>query len=59
MEERIFTVKSNKLIARDVYEMKLSGDISGMQRPGQFVNIKLEPPNIRLRHFCGQPDAYI
>ncbi|MDD4125732.1 MAG: dihydroorotate dehydrogenase electron transfer subunit [Eubacteriales bacterium] len=42
MEERIFTVKSNKLIARDVYEIKLSGDISGMQRPGQFVNIKLD-----------------
>lgn len=42
MEEKIFTVQTNKQIAESVYEMTLSGDASGITCPGQFVNIKLE-----------------
>ncbi len=32
---------SNKNIAKDVFEMKLLGDVSKITAPGQFVNIKL------------------
>lgn len=42
MKEVILTVKSNKELAPITYEMVLSGDISEVTRPGQFVNIKLE-----------------
>lgn len=42
MKEVILTVKSNIKIAPSTYEMVLSGDISDVTRPGQFVNIKLE-----------------
>ncbi len=37
-----FEIKSNELIARDVYEMTLEGDASDITRAGQFVNIKTE-----------------
>lgn len=33
---------SNKNIAKDVFEMKLSGDTSKITAPGQFINIKLD-----------------
>lgn len=36
------TITSNNRIARDVYEMRLRGDVSGVTRPGQFINIKLD-----------------
>ena len=42
MEEVIFTVKSNKKIAKDVYEMVLVGDTSGITNYGQFVNLKID-----------------
>ncbi len=42
MKQSIFTVETNKKIARDVYEMTLSGDTSCITATGQFVNIKLE-----------------
>ena len=41
MKQTIFEILSNKKIAKDVYEMVLEGDTSGIA-PGQFVNIKLE-----------------
>lgn len=41
MKQTIFEIISNKKIAKDVYEMVLEGDTSGIA-PGQFVNIKLE-----------------
>ena len=41
MKQTIFEIISNKKIAKDVYEMVLAGDTSGIA-PGQFVNIKLE-----------------
>ena len=41
MKDIIFTVKSNKQIARNTYEMRLIGDTEGI-RAGQFVNLKLD-----------------
>jgi len=41
MKQTIFQIISNKNIAKDVYEMVLEGDTSGIA-PGQFVNLKLE-----------------
>ncbi len=47
--ERIINLKdvnlkviSNRKIAKNTYECKLSGDVSDITRPGQFVNIKLD-----------------
>ena len=42
MLKGIFTVKSNENIAKDIYKMILAGDTSACQRPGQFLNIKLD-----------------
>lgn len=38
----MYTIEKNVGIARDVYEMVLAGDTASLQRPGQFVNIRLE-----------------
>ena len=42
MVQGIYTTVSNRKIARDVYEMVLSGDTSALTAPGQFINIKIE-----------------
>ncbi|MDD2218061.1 MAG: dihydroorotate dehydrogenase electron transfer subunit [Eubacteriales bacterium] len=42
LKQSIYTVESNKLIASNVYEIVLSGDVSSIVSPGQFVNIKLD-----------------
>ncbi len=42
MNERIFTVISNKTIAAAFYELRLAGDTSLMSVPGQFVDIRLD-----------------
>lgn len=42
MKQRIFKILKNESIADNTYEMKLSGDASGIERPGQFINIKLD-----------------
>ena len=42
MKDVIFTVKKNVPLTKNVYEMTLSGDTSGITRPGQFVNVKLD-----------------
>ena len=41
MKDLIFEIKSNKIIAKNTYEMVLLGDCSDI-RCGQFVNIKLD-----------------
>ena len=41
MKDTIFSVKENKKIAKNTYEMILCGDTEGI-REGQFVNIKLD-----------------
>jgi len=42
MLQTIFTIKSNKKLTDNVYEMVLSGDTSAITAPGQFVNIKID-----------------
>ena len=42
MLKSIYTVLSNIKIAKNTFEMKLSGDISHITAPGQFVNIQLD-----------------
>ena len=47
MQEKVFEITANQEIARDVWEIRLTGDTSGMEKPGQFVNISL--PGFFLR----------
>ena len=42
MTQGLYEIRSNVKIARDVYEMTLSGDTSAVTTPGQFINIKLD-----------------
>ncbi len=42
MNTAIFEIITNKKIAKNTYEMTLSGDTSHITRPGQFVNLKLD-----------------
>ncbi len=49
MKQSIFTILSNKPLAKNVYKMVLSGDTSAITAPGQFVNIQLEG------HFLRRP----
>ncbi len=41
MKQSLFTITENRLIAKDVFLMRLKGDTSDITSPGQFVNIKL------------------
>ena len=42
MKNVFYTVISNERLTDSVYKMTLGGDTSGIERPGQFVNIKLD-----------------
>ena len=42
MKQEIFTIESNKKIAKDVYELILAGNTDEITAPGQFVNIALD-----------------
>lgn len=42
MKNGMYQVLSNRPIAQDTYEMILTGDMSFAERPGQFVNLKLD-----------------
>ncbi len=42
MKQSLFEIKSNKKIAKDIFEMVLLGDTSEITAPGQFINIKLD-----------------
>ena len=42
MKDTVFKVKTNKKIAKNTYEMVLTGDVSDITASGQFVNIKLD-----------------
>ena len=41
MKQVILTIEQNKELAANAYEMVLSGDVSAVTKPGQFVNIQL------------------
>ena len=42
MTKGIYTVLSNRELARDTWEMVLGGDSSALTNPGQFINIAIE-----------------
>lgn len=42
MKQSVFEIISNEKIAADVFRMHLTGDISEVVRPGQFVNILID-----------------
>lgn len=47
MKQSYYKILSNRRIAKNVFEMKLSGDTSAMILPGQFVNIKIDGEFLR------------
>ena len=46
MKQRLFEIKSNEQIAKNVYRMQLGGDTTGVL-PGQFVNIRVQGQFLR------------
>ncbi len=42
LKQVYFTVLSNENLTNNVYKMVLDGDTTAIERPGQFVNIKIE-----------------
>ena len=42
MEDKIFRIKENCPVARDVYHLRLEGDASQVNCPGQFASIKID-----------------
>ena len=46
MKQRLFEIKSNEQIAKNVYRMQLAGDTTGIL-PGQFVNIRVQGQFLR------------
>ena len=42
MKREILTIEQNHSLTKDVFEMRLSGDVSAITKPGQFVNIALD-----------------
>ena len=42
MKDSIFTIAENAAIASGTYRLRLLGDVSEIQRPGQFINIKID-----------------
>ena len=46
MKQRLFEIKTNEQIAKNVYRMQLCGDTTGIL-PGQFVNIRVQGQFLR------------
>ena len=42
MKQVLLRIEENVPLAREIWRMRLRGDVSGAERPGQFVNLKLE-----------------
>jgi len=47
MKQGLFSIKENRPLTESVYQMTLSGDMSDITAPGQFVNILLEGHYLR------------
>ena len=47
MKQGLFTIIENTALTSSVYRMRLEGDTSAVERPGQFVNIRLEGKFLR------------
>ncbi len=60
MKQRVFTTVEVKEIAKNTYDLRLSGDTEGMGTPGQFVNIALEGLYLRRPiSVCDVEDNYL
>ena len=42
MKQVIYEISENRSLTDNVFRMELKGDVSALQRPGQFVDIKLD-----------------
>ena len=42
MKNVLLTIKENRKISKDIYLMRLEGDLSEIKNPGEFVEIKLD-----------------
>ena len=42
IKDSVFTVLSQRRLTDTVFEIRLAGDVSAIERPGQFVNLKLD-----------------
>ena len=42
MEQTLLRIEENRPLTRDILKIRLTGDVSGVERPGQFVNMRLE-----------------
>ena len=42
MKQSVFTIAENVPLTENVYKMVLTGDVSAITAPGQFINIKLD-----------------
>ena len=42
MEQTLLRIEENRPLTRDILKIRLTGNVSGVERPGQFVNVKLE-----------------
>jgi len=49
VKQAVLRIGENLPLTKDVWRMRLTGDVSGAERPGQFVNLKLEG------HFLRRP----
>lgn len=47
MKNVFLTILDNKRLSKDVYEMKLFGDLSEIKNPGEFVEIKIDGHYLR------------
>ena len=47
MKQDFYSVISNEKIAKDVYKMKLLGDVSSIVNAGEFINIKIDGVYLR------------
>lgn len=56
MRQEVFEIIENKEIAPKIYKITLKGNVTGCNRPGSFVNIKI--PNKYLRRPISVSDVY-
>ena len=60
MKDVLLTIKGNVKVGKDIYLMRLEGDISEVKRPGEFINIQI--PGFYLRRpisVCDFEDDHI
>ena len=56
MNQVLFTVASNRPLAQDIWELRLTGDTSHITIPGQFVNLQIDGCYLRRPLSVGAVD---